>query len=105
MLSAVLRRCGGADRQKVGTSIGKWLSGSRDRNGKRLQRLRNTPGASAADDSTAAEPSQSPADPPAPQAPSREQAVMPQQLEDEEREAARLGFAMVQEEELPLNMY
>ncbi|XP_043222433.1 uncharacterized protein LOC122381818 isoform X2 [Amphibalanus amphitrite] len=59
---AVLRRCGGADRQKVGTAVGKWLSGSRDRNGKRLLRAKNS--AAGSQNAAASPPSPQPSPPP-----------------------------------------
>ena len=102
-LSAVLRRCGGADRQKVCTAVGKWLSGSRDRNGKRLARHKGgvpfvvAPGA-------AHEPAQDAA---VTQLSNQEQ---PQQQQEqpqlhEVHEEAGLGFTPEYEEELPINMY
>ncbi|XP_043196895.1 uncharacterized protein LOC122378989 isoform X2 [Amphibalanus amphitrite] len=42
VICETLRRCGGANRDAVGRCVGLWLSGSRDRNGKRLRRLSKT---------------------------------------------------------------
>ena len=56
--TAVLRRCGGADRQKIGIAIGKWLSGSRHRNGKRMLRAKTS--AAGSQDGAAPPPSPPP---------------------------------------------
>ena len=116
LFSAVLRRCGGADRQKVGTAIGKWLSGSRDRDGKRLLRLKekgSAAGPPAADGAVQAEPAM-PATVPAP----AEGVVELPPPQDEARDegedpvamaiAAGLGLAPPPEqegEELPREFY
>ena len=61
-LAETLRRCGGASRDAVGKCVGLWLSGSRDRNGKRLRRMRTVSTDSAAGSSVAADRPPLPAD-------------------------------------------
>ena len=56
-LAETLRHCGGANRDAVGKCVGLWLSGSRDRNGKRLRRLSKAKEAAATDTDAAAGPS------------------------------------------------
>ena len=63
-LAETLRRCGGASRDAAGKCVGLWLSGSRDRNGKRLRRMRTVLTDSAAGSSVAADRSPLPADRP-----------------------------------------
>ena len=63
-LAETLRRCGGASHDAVGKCVGLWLSGSRDRNGKRLRRMRTVSTDSAAGSSVAADRSPLPADRP-----------------------------------------
>ena len=92
LFSEVLRRCGGADRHAVGGCVTKWLSGSRDRNGKRLGRLR----ANQRDDSTAAaEPAAAAGERTEPASPGIPRESDLQQIVQSEEEG----------EELPMHMY
>ena len=124
VLSAVLRRCGGADRQ-VGTAVGNWLSGSRDRDGKRLARHKGgvpsvvAPGAAHEPAQDAAvtqlsnqeQPQQQQEQPQLLQEQPQQQQEQPQQQQEQPQlhevheEAVVLGFTPEYEEELPINMY
>ena len=109
--TAVLRRCGGADRQKVGTAIGKWLSGSRDRNGKRMLRAKASAAGSQNGAASPPPPPPLPSPPPPPQP--QQQQQQPQQQADADAEeiemdalVAELGLAPpVEGQVLPADEY
>ena len=104
----MLRRCGGADRVKVGTLIGKWLSGSRDRNGKRLQRARNGAAEDVAPAGTAQPAAEDgiPAGTVQPAAALSPAVTAADEQQQDDGVAAVLGLAALQEEEeLPLHMF
>lgn len=61
VLCETLRRCGGAERSRVGKAVGAWLSGSRDRSGKRLKRMKGVEVVTTQDNPERAQAAETPA--------------------------------------------